>query len=699
MSGFIPRESCQMARVLHTAAPQDVVIDYLMAARQRHSQVELATLLAVDTRTIRRWEARQSEPPRYIIPALKQLMLPLFAGHPEDGDFTFIDLFAGIGGIRTAFEEVGGRCIYTSEWDSYAQKTYAANFPSSHQIAGDITQVAEHDIPNHDVLLAGFPCQPFSIAGVSKKNALGRKHGFADETQGTLFFDVARIIKAKQPRAFLLENVKNLQSHDKGRTFEVIKRTLTKDLGYHIHWKVIDAAHFLPQHRERILIVGFREPVGFDWAALKLPKKGLVKLAHILHKTNGSEPELAWDEGRYFDYAKQRVSGKFTLSDHLWTYLQNYAAKHRAKGNGFGFGLVTGNDISRTLSARYYKDGSEILIYQPRKNPRRLTPRECARLMGLHDTFRIPVSDTRAYQILSKAAVTPMIREVAKLMLPYLPKEEAERQLIQQAAVPSDIMSAGRWTKDQLKLGFYLYCQLPFGKLHSRNREIIELSKLIGRTPSAVAMKLVNFASLDPAITGTGRRGLGNASDADREIWAEFHADWERLATECAALRIALSDTRKETTMQEEQIGIGEFDDYTGETKSTLVERRLKQSFFRRAVLSSYQGKCCMSGLAEPRLLLASHIVPWSKDKANRLNPRNGLCLSALHDRAFDCGLITLDDNLRIRIARTLQHRTNKVPLREALLALKGRQIDLPERFMPDKKFLIRHREEIFMGE
>ena len=688
-----------MAKVLHTAAPQDVVIDYLKAARKRHSQVELAKILEVDTRTIRRWEARQSEPPRYIIPALKQLVLPLIADQPEDGDFTFADLFAGIGGIRMAFEAVGGRCVYTSEWDSFAQKTYAANFPVSHQIGGDITQIDDHDIPDHDVLLAGFPCQPFSIAGVSKKNALGKKHGFADETQGTLFFDVARIIKAKQPRAFLLENVKNLQSHDKGRTFDVIKRTLTKTLGYHIHWKVIDAAHFVPQHRERILIAGFREPVGFDWAALQLPGKGTVKLAHILHKTNGSEPELPWDEGRYFNHAKQRVNEKYTLSDHLWTYLQNYAAKHRAKGNGFGFGLVTGKDISRTLSARYYKDGSEILIKQPRKNPRRLTPRECARLMGLPDTFRIPVSDTRAYQMLSKTAVAPMILEVAKLMSPYLLKEEMGRQMPQHAAVPNDIMSAGRWTRDQLKLGFYLYCQLPFGKLHSRNREIIELSKLIGRTPSAVAMKLVNFASLDPAITGTGRKGLGNASDADREIWAEFHADWERLATECVALRIALLDARKEAGIPDEQISLGEFEDYTGETKSTLIERRLNQSFFRRSVLSSYQGRCCMSGLAEPRLLLASHIVPWSKDKANRLNPRNGLCLSALHDRAFDSGLITLDDNFQIRVAGILRHRANMVPLREALLTLKGRQIDLPERFMPDKQFLVRHREEIFLGE
>lgn len=426
MSAFIPSGPPRMTKNPGNLARQDAIHEYLKAARRIHTQAELAVLLAVDARTIRRWECRQTEPPRYIIPALKQLTLPLFAGHPEDGDFTFIDLFAGIGGIRTAFEDVGGVCIYTSEWDKYAQKTYTANFAGSHAITGDITKVAAKEIPDHDVLLAGFPCQPFSIAGVSKKNALGRKHGFADETQGTLFFDVARIINEKRPRAFLLENVKNLQSHDKKRTFEVIRRTLKEDLGYHIHCKVIDAAHFLPQHRERILIVGFREPVGFDWAALKLPEKGCVKLNSILHRTDGSEPELPWDEGRYFDLENRRVIPKFTLSDHLWKYLQNYAEKHRAKGNGFGFGLVTEKDISRTLSARYFKDGSEILIKQPRKNPRRLTPRECARLMGLPDTFRIPVSDTRAYKQFGNCVAVPVIREAARLMVQFIKEDNSQ---------------------------------------------------------------------------------------------------------------------------------------------------------------------------------------------------------------------------------------------------------------------------------
>jgi DNA (cytosine-5)-methyltransferase 1 len=358
-----------------------------------------------------------------------QQLLPFGEDSPE-GSFDFIDLFAGIGGIRKAFEQIGGRCVFTSEWDTYAQKTYAENFRDGHPIVGDITQVQAADIPDHDVLLAGFPCQPFSIAGVSKKNALGKAHGFACETQGTLFFDVARIIETKRPRAFLLENVKNLISHDKGRTFDVIRRTLTEVLGYHIYYRVIDGAHFVPQHRERILIVGFCEPVAFDFDALPLPPKGVRKLKDILHRTDGSEPVLEWDEGRFFDHKKQRVQDKYTLTDHLWLYLQNYAAKHRAKGNGFGFGLVKPGDVTRTLSARYYKDGSEILVYQgTRKNPRRLTPRECARLMGYPDTFRIPVSDTRAYKQFGNSVVVDVMAHVAKLMQPMLEADTLEPEL------------------------------------------------------------------------------------------------------------------------------------------------------------------------------------------------------------------------------------------------------------------------------
>jgi DNA (cytosine-5)-methyltransferase 1 len=338
-----------------------------------------------------------------------------------DAEFTFIDLFAGIGGLRLPFDEIGGRCVFTSEWDAYAQKTYVANFGVAHLIHGDITKVEASDIPDHDLLLAGFPCQPFSIAGVSKKNALGRAHGFADETQGTLFFDVARIIARKRPRAFVLENVKNLQSHDRGRTFDVVLRALRNELGYHVTWKVLNGAHFVPQHRERIIIVGFRESVGFDWSILRLPDKAQRRLEEILHKPNGAEPKLPWDEGRYFDHESQKPLAKYTLTSNLWKYLQDYKKKHQDKGNGFGFGLVGPHDVARTLSARYYKDGSEILIDQGRRRPpRRLTPRECARLMGFPDTFKIPVSDTRAYKQFGNSVVVPVVRELAKAIRPFL---------------------------------------------------------------------------------------------------------------------------------------------------------------------------------------------------------------------------------------------------------------------------------------
>lgn len=415
-----------MSANLQIAPGASQVLDYLAAARIHHTQADLARQLGVDARTIRRWEARETVPPAYVVHALQRLLplqVPLSAG-AANGGFRFIDLFAGIGGIRLAFEEIGGTCVFTSEWDTYAQKTYAANFPGGHQIAGDITKVHEEDIPDHDVLLAGFPCQPFSIAGVSKKNALGRAHGFADETQGTLFFDVARIIAARRPRAFLLENVKNLQSHDRGNTFAVILRTLRDELGYDIHWRVVDGAHFVPQHRERIIIVGFRDPKPFDWNALQLAEKGSVRLGAILHRTDGSESVLEVDDGRFFDHEANRVHDKYTLTDHLWTYLQNYAAKHKAKGNGFGFGLVGPDDVTRTLSARYYKDGSEILVRQRgRKNPRRLTPRECARLMGFPDSFRIPVSDTRAYKQYGNSVVVPVVREVARVMKQFVCEE------------------------------------------------------------------------------------------------------------------------------------------------------------------------------------------------------------------------------------------------------------------------------------
>jgi DNA (cytosine-5)-methyltransferase 1 len=324
-----------------------------------------------------------------------------FPPHPNPA-FKFIDLFAGIGGIRLAFQDLGGKCVFTSEWDTYSKKTYEANF--GEVPFGDITKINETDIPDHDILLGGFPCQPFSIAGVSKKNALGRAHGFLDETQGTLFFDVARIIEYKKPKAFLLENVKNLVSHDKGKTFKVITSTL-RELGYSIHFKVLDGKHFVPQHRERIIIIGFREDVFYGEEDFTFPK--LPESTKVIK-----------------DILEENIDPKYTLSDKLWNYLQGYAQKHKEKGNGFGFGLTNLNGISRTISARYYKDGAEILIPQEDKNPRRLTPRECARLQGFPDSFLIPVSDNQAYKQFGNSVVMPLIRAVGQELVNVLLKNE-----------------------------------------------------------------------------------------------------------------------------------------------------------------------------------------------------------------------------------------------------------------------------------
>jgi DNA (cytosine-5)-methyltransferase 1 len=404
---------------MQTSPNMDEFNAYLEAAQKKHPGMNIADRLGTSERTLSRWKKGEVSPPKLAVEELQRL-LDFGPTTTDKGDFKFIDLFAGVGGIRVAFESIGGECVFTSEWDDYAQKTYAANFPGGHAINGDITQIDENDIPDHDVLLGGFPCQPFSIAGVSKKKALGRAHGFEDETQGTLFFDVARIIAKKRPRAFLLENVKNLQSHDKGRTFDVIRRTLQDALGYQIFFKVIDGAHFVPQHRERILIVGFRDPVPFDWDAVVLPEKGNRKLGEILHKKS-DEPFIELDGDRYYDHKAKKVLEKYTLTDNLWAYLQNYKKKHQEAGNGFGFGMVTGESVTRTLSARYYKDGSEILLSQgSKKNPRRLTPRECARLMGFPDTFQIPVSDTRAYKQFGNSVVVPVMKAVAQAMREHI---------------------------------------------------------------------------------------------------------------------------------------------------------------------------------------------------------------------------------------------------------------------------------------
>ena len=323
---------------------------------------------------------------------------------PRRPSFRFIDLFAGIGGFRLALQNQGGTCVFSSDWDRFARQTYAANFDD--EPAGDIREVHEHDIPEHDILTAGFPCQPFSISGVSKKNSLGRPHGFADRTQGTLFFEIVRILNSHRPRAFILENVRNLRNHDHGRTFEVIRHVLSRDLGYDIHFRTLDAKHVVPQHRERIFIIGFREPRDFCWPDLQA----------------GHEPPALQT------VLETEVDSKYTLSDKLWQYLQEYAKKHQAAGNGFGFGLAKLDGITRTLSARYYKDGSEILIPQQGKNPRRLTPRECARLMGYPDSFRIVVSDTQAYKQFGNSVVMPVVEAVAGAVLHALERPAVVRE-------------------------------------------------------------------------------------------------------------------------------------------------------------------------------------------------------------------------------------------------------------------------------
>lgn len=387
-------------------------------------------------------------------------MLPAPPAHHPNYAFRFIDLFAGIGGIRSGFEAIGGQCVFTSEWNKHAVRTYKANWycdEQQHRFNQDIRDVTlsqradvdeqtawrhiDETVPDHDVLLAGFPCQPFSLAGVSKKNALGRAHGFACEAQGTLFFDVARIIAAKKPAIFVLENVKNLKSHDKGNTFRIIMQTLD-ELGYEVadadavgpDPKIIDGQHFLPQHRERIVLVGFRRELGLK------PGFTLRDIARYWPQRRRTLAELL----------EPQVDEKYILTPTLWKYLYNYARKHQARGNGFGFGLfdpASTHGVVRTLSARYYKDGSEILIDRgwdralgeadfdhpdnQQRRPRRLTPRECARLMGFEtpegQPFRIPVSDTQAYRQFGNSVIVPVFAAVAQLLRPWIAEAVSKR--------------------------------------------------------------------------------------------------------------------------------------------------------------------------------------------------------------------------------------------------------------------------------
>ena len=353
--------------------------------------------------------------------AIRQMLVKAKEEPSQDcNGYTFIDLFAGIGGMRLAFESAGGCCVYSNEWNKYSQQTYYANFGV--QPDGDITKVQAESIPDHDILVAGFPCQPFSIAGVSKKNSLGRATGFEDKTQGTLFFDVCRILKAKRPKAFMLENVKNLCSHDKGRTFQIIQESL-RELNYKVFFQIIDGKGYVPQHRERILIVGFdRKRYGHGY--------NYKFRFDITPKT--PKPVIR-------DILETNVDTKYTLSDKLWAYLQNYAAKHKAAGNGFGYGIAPLDGVSRTLSARYYKDGSEILIEQSGKNPRRLTPRECARLQGFPDSFKIPVSDTQAYRQFGNSVVVPLMENVATLIVKEIERLDNESSQSRDEMIISEV--------------------------------------------------------------------------------------------------------------------------------------------------------------------------------------------------------------------------------------------------------------------
>lgn len=316
--------------------------------------------------------------------------------------YKFIDLFAGVGGFRLALEVNGCQCVFSSEIDKFAQQAYAANFGDTP--AGDITQVSVDDIPDFDILVGGFPCQPFSLAGIGTKRYLDRPTGFEDKTSGTLFFDICRILQAKQPKAFLLENVKNLASHDKGNTFKIILDSLS-ELGYKVFYQVIDGQLYVPQHRERMVIVGFRKDIINDESfsfALDPPEGRLLNIHDLLEPT---------------------VDAKYTLSDKMWDWIQSHTAKHQALGHGFSYGLVTPDiAVTNTLTARYYKDGKEILIAQPDSNPRRLTPRECARLQGFPDTFKIVCSNTQSYKQFGNAVVVPLMTDIGRLIIEKLDK-------------------------------------------------------------------------------------------------------------------------------------------------------------------------------------------------------------------------------------------------------------------------------------
>jgi len=342
---------------------------------------------------------------------------------PHQPKFTFIDLFSGVGGIRIALQELGGKCLFSSEWDKYAKETYCRNFGELPH--GDIKQFTDSSkvtdkeldrlIPDHDILTAGFPCQPFSLAGVSKKNSLGRAHGFADPTQGTLFFDIKRILRVKRPKAFLLENVKNLLTHDEKQTFGVIKKALKDELGYVVKTSdiVVDGKEWVPQHRERIFIVGYN------------PRKITVQEEDIIIP---KKPKAGYQYKELRDIIRNTVDDKYTLGPGTWDTLKRHKEHHKKSGNGFGYGIlkrpIVKGTVTRTMSARYHKDGAEILVAQRGKRPRKLSIDEAMELMGFNPRkFIFPVSLTQAYRQLGNSVIIPAVKETAREIVKIIKKK------------------------------------------------------------------------------------------------------------------------------------------------------------------------------------------------------------------------------------------------------------------------------------
>ena len=414
-------------------------------------RTEFANLLGMNSsgeRTVRGWETGEHKPSLKKLEDISQLESQLYelrknapyADKKKKHPFTFIDLFAGIGGIRIPFQNLGGECVFTSEWDKFAQKTYVANFGEMPN--GDITKIAALDIPKHDVLLAGFPCQTFSQAGLKK--------GFND-TRGTMFFEIQRIIAERRPKAFLLENVKQLQGHDKGRTLKNIlsilrgdntqdvpedipmskeaRHALSENLNYSVDYKVLRAGDFgSPQNRERIFIVGFdKDYYGseleiediFNWPH---PPKNTTRVGDILVDLSQIDPQ----------------DDRFTISDRLWDGHKKRKAGHKNKGNGFGYSLFNkDSEYTNTLSARYYKDGSEILIDQSElgKNPRKLTPRECARLQGFPEDFIVDaVSQCQIYKQFGNSVCVNVIEALAEQVWEAMKKAEQPSKAATKAA-------------------------------------------------------------------------------------------------------------------------------------------------------------------------------------------------------------------------------------------------------------------------